>query len=326
MEQIAPEPSLRDIGQFLAASAASKLLDPEQMEAIDGALDGAVLGSSMGAIREQAGQIGLHVELSPASLVTDQRLDAYGQNAAAWAESSGWGDLLGMMVSLSDTDGPQVTAELIPEAKLPTLGLSVADADAADVRIQLGLLDPELPLVYLFGLVGAGNTEPEAAYEFEWTGDQLLLGDEATAQDAFVFSWVEATDEGGELVPAVLGILGLLQSSDGEEVTSVLLFSDGDESSTVVVLLEPQPTTLTLSQIRQADPSAMFVPLIPTVDVDTGAVDAVTGKPVSIPEDGAIPLTTGPALAGDYALFTTARDVWGNETPVVSDTIPIGKP
>ena len=136
-----------------------------------------------------------------------------------------------------------------------------------------------------------------------------------------VFPWIElGAGSSGELLPPVLAVLGLLTSGDGEQAQAVLLFQDGDDALTVAVVLEPSAVTFPLADLVMADPAITFTPLLPVTDLTTGEGTAVSGDPIALPASGELVIGWSPAPAGTYALMTTARDVWGNQSQV-ADTV-----
>ena len=344
VEAVVVEPSFRDVGQFLDRMV-SVQSDDALADAADGARDalaGMVIGRSLGALREDTGQAGVHIELSLANKLTPDRLAAYQERATAWATSTGWGDALAALVALSDATGPAIKYEIVnganPDADhLPTINFSVSDPDVADARVEVAVRTAENPNVIVrHGLIGAGVVDPTGAslrpaivdgYSFIWDAKVPAITDGAGgAQPVFVMSWMDlGADVSGELRAPILALPGIFTSSDGEQAQGVLLFQDGDVGVELAVITEPESVTFTLAELRGADPNVTFTPLRPATDISTGEVTAIAGAPFAIPEDGKLPVAFVPAAAGNYLLVTTARDVWGNEG-VVSDPVTLTAP
>ena len=70
-----------------------------------------------------------------------------------------------------------------------------------------------------------------------------------------------------------------------------------------------------LSTLREADPGAVFLPVLGTVDLRSGAASALPpGAAVPLGGSGKLALRQADPDPGEYLLLVRSSDVWGNET------------
>jgi hypothetical protein len=314
------------MGQLLDALAETTS-DPAVASSAAGAreaLDDLVIESSQGELRTAAGQAGMHVEQGLATQLTQERFDAYGERAADWLEASGWDLTLLAAVAGADVVPPTLehavpNGDGASQAAPPVLEFSTPDTDAAKVSVQLGaILDDGLTVVML-GLIGAGNVEANAAYEFPWDGTMLTFAD---GQPGMVGIWLDA---GADAQDAVFMVPGLLDGAAEESLVTFLVFSATDTvAEAAVVSLGEVASTLSVQEIAEAAPSATFSPLYVLLDTETGQTELTSGDPIAVTSRG-FPIESTYAPVGNYAFFTSVTDVWGNEG-AVADAVTLAEP
>jgi hypothetical protein len=73
-----------------------------------------------------------------------------------------------------------------------------------------------------------------------------------------------------------------------------------------------------LAAVQQADPDAVFRPVLSTVDLRTGVPSSLpAAQAVPLPPSGHLHLRQSAADPGDYRVVIRASDVWGNERAAV---------
>ena len=317
---IAHAPNLRDAGQFLAAMADTG--DPALADAAAtalAALDAAVLQTINGDLRAPLGQIGVHVELPPATDVL-ARVDLYAELAERWVEQTGWDEGLVAFADRADDTAPVVITDLDSEPGV--LLLSAEDDDVAAADIQLAAFaEGSEDLVRVFGLIGSGAIDPGYEYGFVWEGNLLSIGAGDQAQLATVFPFARlGHDESMAQQDAIplLGVPGLLVGY-GESLEALLPFSIGDTQADALVIEDEWGQTAVIP--LEYAVGYQFVPLTPEISLATDEIGLVEGTPIDIPASGGLPLDEAPAPSGEYMLVTTVFDVWGNYEPVVDAVV-----
>ena len=312
---LAQAPNLRDVLQFLGAMTDAE--DPALADAAStamAALDDAVLQTINGSLRAPLSQIGVHIELPPATEV-EWRLDRYAELAPRWVEQTGWDAGLTGLAELADTTAPIVTTDL--ETEPGTLIFFAEGTDVAAADIQLAAFDEHDDTVRVLGLIGSGAIDPGFEYGFSWEGSLLQIGAGDQAQFASVFPFARLGLTEDDAVP-LLAVPGLLVGS-GEELEAVLPFQVGDTEADAIVIEDEWGQTAVIP--LEYAYGYQFIPVIPELSAETGEVTLGEGTPLDIPASGGLPLDEAPAPAGDYMLVTTVFDVWGNSEPVVDPVV-----
>lgn len=310
-------PGLRDFGQLLGALGASDDgAISDAAAAAETALADAILERSQGTLREANRQLGVHVEQSLARELTAERRNGYAQRASAWIEASGWDSLLAGIAASADSVAPELThavtnGDAASQAAPPVLEFETLDADVAKASVYLGSQLDDRTIAFL-GLVGAGTVAADGPYQFPWDGALVTFED---GQPAMLDVWL---DGGADASSTVLMVPGLLAGAAEEPLLTFLVFDASEaEVSAAVVSFGTVASTLSLSEIALAVPSATFAPLYAAISTETGETTLVPGDAMALPESGAYSLGIEYAGAGSYYLFTTLTDVWGNENTVM---------
>jgi hypothetical protein len=307
-------PGLRDAGQLFRALAESDADSvAETATAARDALDDLILARSQGALREEASQLGLHVELSPAAQITAQTTAEYSDRASAWVEASDWSQVLTTLAAAADATAPTFApsvqnAEGASSSAPPVLEFSTPDADAAKGAVYLGRnIDAET--IVLLGLIGSGSIEADTDYEFGWDGSVAAFPD---GQPAMLDVWL---DTGSEAAEPVLTVPGLLRGASEEPLVTYLVFTPSEGAASVaVVSLGEVASTLSLAEISEAAPGATFSPLYYAISTTTGEAELVTGDAMALPAEGAYPFSGLYLPEGGYLFLTQLTDVWGNQS------------
>jgi hypothetical protein len=306
-------PGLRDAGQlFRALEESDAGTVSEAAAAARAALEDLVLARSQGTLREDASQLGLHVELSPAAQITSQKRSEYADRATAWVTASGWGEVLTTLAAAADATAPAFTpsvqnAEGGSSSAPPVLEFSTADADTAKGAVYLGR-KLDAGTIVLLGLIGSGSVEADANYEFGWDGSVAAFPD---GQPAMLDVWL---DSGSDAAEPVLTVPGLLHGASAEPLVTYLVFTPSEGGASVaVVSFGEVASTLSLAEISEAAPGATFSPLYYAISTSSGEAELVTGDPMALPANGAYSFSALYLPEGDYLFLTQLTDVWGNQ-------------
>lgn len=307
-------PGLRDAGQlFRALGDSDSNAVAEAATAAHAALEDLILARSQGALREEASQLGLHVELSPAAQLTPRLTAEYADRASDWVEVSGWSEVLATLAEAADAAAPTFVpsvqnAEGASLDAPPVLEFSTPDGDAAKGAVYLGsLVDSET--VVLLGLIGSGSVEADTDYEFGWDGSVAAFPD---GQPAMLDVWL---DSGSDAAEPVLTVPGLLSGAAAEPLVTYLVFTPSEgEASVAVVSLGDVASTLSLAEISEAAPGATFSPLYYAIGASTGEAELVSGDPMALPATGAYAFSALYLPEGEYLFLTQLTDVWGNQS------------
>jgi hypothetical protein len=312
-DQSAMEPGLRDAGQVLSALSLAQS-DPAVAQAAQaalGALDEVVLASSQGSLRAGA-QIGMHIEQTLGSNLTEERLLGYRELASRWVEASRWDRVLELASAAADDTPPVFThavtnAEAASRDAPPLLQFTSDDPTAAKAAVYVGVETPNATVVNL-GLVGAGLIEPGALNEFAWDGTTLGFAD---GQVGMVDLWLDVPS-GAQPILSISGLLG-----DGtDSYWASLVFGGGDTVARVLVVATgEQPTTVTTDELAVVLPGATFTPVYWEYG-EAPEPAPVAGSPISVLAQGfeLYPLYLN---AGSYLLLTSVTDIWGNQSSEV---------
>jgi len=311
IETLADTPELRDAGGFLEEMERST--DPTIADAartaLD-ALDSMVLAWNNGTLRDQVVQYGLHIALPSAKAIPDME-DAYRELAPAWVEATGWDAGLVKLATLADDAAPVFMTEFDEDTY--RLVFSTEEADVAEADITVATTDPEDPdLTVVLGLVGTTVVSAGSGYEFTWDGKVLAIGDGiAESERVYVFPFARVGQQYEGRAP-VLGIPGILVD-EGVEYEVILPFQSTDETVSLIVVFDEYGSAVysTAEAI-----GATFIPLTVAVDTSTDEVVVFDGRPIEIGGSGVLELTAVDAPEGDYSLYTTMFDVWGNTASV----------
>ena len=309
-DQSAMEPGLRDAGQVLSALSQVQS-DPAVAQAAQtalGALDEMVLASSQGSLRAGA-QIGMHIEQTLGSNLTEARLLGYRERASGWVAASRWDRVLELASAAADDTPPSFThavsnAEAASRAAPPVLQFASDDPTVAKAAVYVGVETANNTVVNL-GLVGAGLVLPSEQNEFAWTGTTLGFAD---GQIGMVDVWLDVPS-GAQPILSISGLLG-----DGvDSYWASLVFGGGDAVAQVVVVATgDQPTTLSTDELAVILPGATFTPVYWEYG-DAPEPTPVVGNPISVLAAGfeLYPLYVS---SGNYLLLTSVTDIWGNQS------------
>jgi hypothetical protein len=317
LESPASTPELRDLGHFLnSMSDVSDSKVAMAASAARSALQNAIVARSQGDLREAADQLGVHIELPLAANMTKDLLDLYQDRAAAWIGASHWYDALLTYRQLDDTHAPSITASIsndqTPDADhLPTVEFSTDDGDVAEAEVEIAMVDSSKPdQLEFFGIIGKSAIDAGNGYQFPWDGQLVALPDgHGGVQGVYMTIWEDGGPDASASKATVLAIFGIFQTSDGAQALGALLFKDSDEETSLLTLFDP-PVTLQLQDVVRDLPGSTFTPVLVSLDLNTQEQTLLPGETLAI--DGPMPLMTGPAAAGTYALVTTLTDVFGN--------------
>lgn len=299
-------PGLHDIGQVADRLAASS--EPAVAAAaadVQSALGALIIKSSLGGLR--AGQSGMHVELTPASQVSDELLTAYGQLAPSWDEATGWSSLIANVASQADARPPVVAGTPVSGA-VSGVDFRVDDTDVADARIELAYRTAGGS--FGLGLIGAGAVDPGADLSFTWDGTVFAMTTSDGVESLCALPWNVAYGPDGSAEIPVLFTPGIV-SAGGAETLVMLVFDPA--TGTAPLLLVPEIATDTWSTVAVPEAAgASFQPLVPWYG-DAGETDVARLGTVAI-GSGALMVTTARLPADRYQLWLGVRDVWGNES------------
>jgi hypothetical protein len=318
------QPGLRDLGQVLSALATTST-DPAVGAAattVRQLLNDIVLASAQGTLRIGE-QMGVHVEQTFGSNLTEDYLAAYRALASDWIGASRWDELLVLGSSASNGEPPLfehtvINAEGATREAPPVLQFSTADANAAKAAVRLAVQTPSSSLVML-GLVGAGLIQPGVVNDFAWDGSVISFAD---GQQGMLDIWLDVAPS----QQAILTIPGLIDVGLGELFVTYLVFGAGDfVASVAVVASGDQASTLTTSEIVNAFPGATFSPVYWEY-TDAPEPTLLLGNPIPVPPNG-FELFSVPQPAGTYVFSTELTDIWGNisqDIDVVTLVEPLG--
>ena len=311
-------PGLRDAGQLFASLAEGDADDVAEAatDARD-ALEALIISRSQGSLRQEAQQLGLHVELSPAAQLTSQKTAEYADRASAWADASGWSEVLESLADAADSSAPSFSpsvqnADGATLSAPPVLEFSTPDADVAKGIMYLGsFVDTET--IVLLGMIASGSVEPDVNYQFGWDGSVLAFTD---GQPAMLDLWL---DSGSNEAEPVLTVPGLLHGAAAEPLVTYLVFTPSEGGASVaVVSLGEVASTLSLAEISEAAPGATFSPLYYAVGSSSGETQLVAGDPIDLPASGSYSFSALYLPEGDYLFLTQLTDVWGNQSAEAS--------
>jgi hypothetical protein len=310
-------PELRDIGHFLnSMSGVSDAKLAMAASAARGALENAIVARSQGDLREAAEQLGVHVELPLAANMTKDLLDLYKDRASVWIGASHWYDALLTYGQLDDTHAPSINASIsndqTPDTDhLPTVEFSSSDDDVAEAEVDIALVDSSKPdQLAFFGIIGKSAIDPGNSYQFPWDGQLVGLPDgHGGIQGVYMTIWEDGGPGANASLASVLAIFGIFQTSDGGQALGALLLQDSDAETSLLTLFDP-PVTLQLDDVVRDLPGSTFTPVLVSLDLNTQEQSLLPGE--TLPINGPLPLMTGPAAAGTYALVTSVTDVFGN--------------
>jgi hypothetical protein len=307
-------PGLRDAGQLFRALGESDAdTVAEAATAARAALEDLILARSQGSLRDEASQMGLHVELSPAAQITSQKRSEYADRASAWVRASGWGEVLATLADAADAVAPTFApsvqnADGASSSAPPILEFSTPDADAAKGAVYLGR-NVDAETIVLLGLIGSGSVEAGADYEFGWDGSVAAFPD---GQPAMLDVWL---DSGSDAAEPVLTVPGLLSGASAEPLVTYLVFTPSEGAASVaVVSLGEVASTLSLAEISEAAPGATFSPLYYAISTSSGEAELVTGDAMALPGNGAYSFSALYLPEGGYLFLTQLTDVWGNQS------------
>ncbi len=318
-------PGLLDAGQLLDTLAATKS-DPDvaaAAKAARSALDDVLVATSQGSLRAAVGQAGLHIELSPASTLTPQKIAEYRQRASAWTDATGWNAVLATLASGADNEPPAYThsvdnADGATSSAPPVLHFETPDADAAKASVYLGS-ELESSIV-LLGFIATAAIEADTEYDFEWDGMVMTFADD---QPAALDVWLDTGSSDGELVLMVPGVLG---GADEDDLLTYLVFTPSEGGASVaVVSLGSVASTLSVRELAQAAPEATFSPIYTVIDRATGESRTIAGSPIALPASGTFELKASYVNPGSYYFFSALTDVWGN-LGVEADAFSLAEP
>lgn len=293
-------PQLRDLGLILdrLADLRSDPLVRSRAAAARTALDGLVIGRSLGSLR--GGQAGLHTESALANdyKVDPARLSAY--RGTAWAGVSGSGTMLQTLVERSDVQGPLPETTVGSDADSVQIRFVVTDTDVAEGLVQVfRAADGENLMA--FGDIARGPIDPRVRYRFDWDRGVTTLGDGATVSYGFVMRWISA---GADAVNAMNGVLSI----EGDDYGASILFSQRDAAADHVVITDASGRSI----VERLRPGWTFTPALYHVDLTSGAWTPVPQNPLSVPASGRLDLHYNLVPSGPYRIGTSAIDVWGN--------------
>lgn len=309
-DQSALEPGLRDAGQVLSALSLAQS-DPAVAQAAQSALAvlaEMVLASSQGSLRAGA-QLGMHIEQTLGSNLTQERLAGYRERASRWVAASRWDRVLELASAAAD-DTPPVFSHAVSNAEAasrvapPLLQFTSDDPTVAKAAVYVGLETPTDTVVTL-GLVGAGLIEPSALNEFAWDGATLGFAD---GQIGMVDLWLDVPS-GAQPILSISGVIG----DATESYWASLVFGAGDAvARMLVVATGDQPTTVSTDELAVIWPAATFTPVYWEYG-EAAEPTPLAGAPITVPPAGfeLYPLYVNP---GDYLLLTSVTDIWGNQS------------
>jgi Clostripain family len=306
-------PGLRDVGQLLSklgTTATDSSVAEAAQTAVD-ALDQLVVAQSQGTLRSLSGQVGLSIEQTLGAQLTQGRLAAYGERASEWVAASHWDQVLAFAAAFADTDPPifehaVLNAEEPTSAAPPTLEFTTADPAGAKADVNLATYLPDGSIAVL-GLIGTGLLDGAGTYNFAWDGALFSFDD---TQPAALQIWLDA---GVQSNATVFAVPGVLRSASGEWLVQLVLGSDEDTATALVVWEGDNPSTWSVAELVAELPDATFTPVYSGVDGATGDEVTIEGAAMSVPASG-FSLTSRYQAAGDYVFITTLSDVWGNSS------------
>jgi hypothetical protein len=310
------QPVLRDAGQMLDALA-FLVSDPTTAQAAivaREALDGLVLASSLGAIRSESGQVGVHFE---APLGTDWPSRAAAYAGQGWDVQTRWSDVLWLVAGTSDSVAPdfervaQNTTDATPLTP-PLVQVSSSDSDVAAARLSVARVDGSAATSY--GAVADVLAEPSTWYDLVWDLSLPLLGDGSVQSHVFLLPWMRGGSSGISLIPGAI--------------------RDGTVSVEAYGVLLQGASQVDVFAVRgngalSAIPAEDFggLEFIPSLYDESAAPPWIPGTPLTIPSVAGASLAFDREIAppGTYRLITSMTDVWGN-VGTAADDVSVASP
>lgn len=303
------QPVLRDAGQLLD-SLAFLLSDPATAEAAIAAreaLEGVLLGSSLGTARRERAQVGVHCE---APLGTDWPLRADAYARLGWDVQTRWSDVLSLVAGSSDAAPPRIdriaqnTTDPTPLTP-PLIQVRSTDADVGAARLSVARLDGTA--VTSYGAIAEVLAEPSAWYDLVWDLTLPFLSDGSAQSNVFLLPWMRGGSSSVFLVPGAI--------------------RDGAVSVDAYAVLVEGASQVEMFAVRgngafSVIPAADFggLEFTPTLHDETGS-GWVPGIPLTIPSGPEASLVLERAIVppGTYRLITSMTDVWGNVGTAADD-------
>jgi hypothetical protein len=310
------QPVLRDAAQLLE-SLAFLSSDPSTAEAAIAAreaLDGIVLATSLGTVRGERGQVGLHCE---AALGTDwpSRADAYA--GMGWDVQTRWSDVLSLVAGSSDVEPPQIdrvaqnTTDPTPLTP-PLIQVRSTSPDVAAARLSVARVDGTV--VTSYGAIAEVLAEPSTWYDLVWDLTLPYLSDGSAQSSVFLLPWMRGGSSGVSLVPGAI--------RDG--AVSVEAYAVLIEGASQVEVFAVRGNGA-FSVIPATDFEGLeFTPAL----FDEGGAGWVPGTPLTIPSAPEASLAFERAIVppGTYRLITSMTDVWGNVGAAADDVTVVAPP
>ncbi|MGE3761863.1 MAG: clostripain-related cysteine peptidase [Kofleriaceae bacterium] len=296
---------LHDIGQVAEVLADSNDDDiASAARSLRSSLDGMVLASSLGQLRERA-QIGINVELTTPFDASPDKLTDYRAKAAAWTKASRWDQLIESVASFADERAPDIAASIIGPA---TVTFSTDDDDIADATFELAEFVNGLE--YDYGFVGSGALRPGVELDMTWNGEVNAMQTSAGLEPVYAAPWGLSYAANGTPQFTLMYVPGVLQEA-GSEALVMLLFDSETGDAPLFTLFDPMSGTWATRNADEFGAGVVFRPIVPTYDPNGNE---------SIVRLGSIPVTASGLLVylasmpqGPYRLNLFAKDLWANE-------------
>lgn len=303
------EPRFRDMGQILSALGTAQS-DPAVALAARtarDALNDLVLASAQGSLRGGT-QAGFHIEQSLARSLTPTYLQEYRRLAGQWIAASRWDELLELTAAVADVDPPVFTHGVINGAGASRAAPPILEFSTSDVSVAKGVTHVAIEIApgraQSFGLVGSGLVNANVDNTFAWDGSIIGF---AGGQAGMLDVWLDVAP-GGQPMYSIEGVLG--DSVSGQTFPAFLVIdATAVIADTVVVISGANPATWTTADLVRAVPSATFTPVY--LEYGGPAPVRTFGSPMLVPAQG-FELFQTFMPAGNYFLFTSLTDIWGN--------------
>ena len=313
-----PSPKFRDLGQFLGGLSSMAGASANVMTAATAArnaLNGMILGSSMGTLRRAAGQSGMHIGLPLPIEWTSTLATAYASLAADWESDSSWGHVLSQLtpgatpapsiMTGSLANGTNPTATALPAVTITPSG-DVAEAITAVLSRVAGTTGADS----IFVIREPAARRPLAsgtATTLTWDAHLLAMSGQPITVQSYLQGGVDAM---GAPVPTVYAIPGVCSFAGPCRI----LLEAGATPRIVAMLVEDNGRVYAapLDELLTDFPGATFTPSLERIDTNGVGLAPSLGTPVTLTASPMITRVSAPA--GAYVLETTAIDVYGRST------------
>ena len=298
--------NLRDVGQFLHSigSITSDSTVASQANSVLSTLNSMTINQSLGDLRIDNNQSGMHFELSTGNEWLNRK-SSY-QNLA-WDVTTEWSYLLDSLSNNSDTIVPSVylTGSNLtnPDANnLPTISIGSYDTDIAEGAVFLESADSGVN----YGLIWEQPLQGNSMYTNTWGGQINYLHNSTQSSAMAIFPYISPYTSNGVSFAGLFSVAGnITNASTSEESLAQLIFSGDTWTVDMVLITEPntgQVHSLTIETLEGWD----FTPilLVNWMPVEQNSLTLSTSDPLQWGSYSALP--------GNYKFSVYLSDVYEN--------------